>query len=447
MDKSENPLLKEQYESLPYPQIPIEKSPQDNYTLLANRSLTVPYYLAHKKVIGSQDKVILDVGCGSGWTSLQLACANPGAKIVCIDLSPKSLDFAKKRLNHHGFENVEIYPMMVEDIGSLGYKFDYINCDDILCLVDNPTGVLEALKSVLKPDGIIHGNFHSFYQRFQIYNAQKLFTCLGLLEDNPGDFEVEMVADTIKNLNNNTILKKYHGDTFENPNFDPSDDKYKQYVLMNYLLQGDKGYTIPDVFGMLRESGLNFLSMVNWLQWNVEDLFKGKDKIPTAWEFVLANASEEEKYHLFELLHPCHRLIDFWCTHDGIDSSFEPLSDYKKEDWSGFKIHLHPIIRCEKIKDSLLEAITKHRPWNITEFIKVGNVNKYFDMPLSSNLGAVLLLLWEESLSFDDLVSHWLRIQPINLVTSEDKTRMEAEEEIKELIIQWEVFLFLLVEK
>ncbi len=79
--------LEEQYETTPYPHIPINKSHQEgNNNSLFIHDLTTPYYLLTQKKINSEKKFILDAGCGSGWTSLALAQANPQAQIICIDL-------------------------------------------------------------------------------------------------------------------------------------------------------------------------------------------------------------------------------------------------------------------------------------------------------------------------------------------------------------------------
>jgi len=175
MTQSSQHLLQQQYDSLPYPKIPIEKSPENDYNNLFLDNLITSYYLYQQKVIDTKDKVILDVGCGSGWTTLNLAFANPNAQIIAIDLSENSLDFAKKRMAYHNINNVFFYQIGMEEIKQLNYQYNYINCQNILYLSDNPIKSLTALKSVLKCDGIIRGNFHSYYQRFYVYLSQELF--------------------------------------------------------------------------------------------------------------------------------------------------------------------------------------------------------------------------------------------------------------------------------
>lgn len=443
MSQSSQDLLKQQYDSLPYPRIPIEQSPEKDYESLFVNDLTTSYYLSHQKVVDLIDKVILDVGCGSGWTTLNLAFANPDAKIIAIDLSQNSLNAAQERLKYYKFDNVEFHLIAMENIAQLNYQYDYINCEDVLYFSSNPTNSLSALKKVLKPEGIIRGDFHSYYQRFFYYTSQELFRCLGLFDENPDDFEINVVAETMKNLKPNTLLKQRVGGLFDDENLDITTDKGKQRILMNHLLQNDQGFTIPKIFQILRESQLQFLSMVNWRQWQIRDLFK-ENSIPTTWEFVLENASEEEQLHFFELLNPCHRLIDLWCTHNENSLNFQPLSTWEKEDWQQAKIHLHPQLKLPEIKDDLLISIKQQNPWEISKFIKITTM---IPINISIDFASLLLILWEKSVTVEELVARWLKIQPLNLITQEEKTTSEAEKEIINLIVKLENFLYLLVEK
>ncbi|MBD2395645.1 class I SAM-dependent methyltransferase [Cyanobacterium aponinum FACHB-4101] len=444
MNQSSQDLLQQQYDSLPYPKMPLEKSPNQNYNSLFVKNLITSFYLCHQKVIDTTNKAILDVGCGSGWTTLNLAFANPNAKIIAIDLSQNSLEVAKKRLEYHQFSNVEFHQMAMENIGELNYQYDYINAEDVLYFCPQPIESLMALKSVLKSDGIIRANFHSYYQRFYYYLSQELFHCLGLFDNNPEDFEIDIVAETMQNLHPNTILKRYAGGIFNKGNADLSSEKTKENILMNYLIQNDKGYTIPQVFEILQASGLQFLAMTNWRQWEIRDLFKDRNSIPTAWEFVLENASEEEKLHLFELINPRHRLIDFWCVGENTISAIQPLSTWTDNDWFNAKIYLHPQLKSTEIKEDLLKTIKEQNYWEISKYITLPSLAP---ITISGHLSAVLLPLWNHSQTLEELVSYWLKIQPKNLITSEYKSRDEATQEIKDLIIKLETFLYLLVEK
>jgi ubiquinone/menaquinone biosynthesis C-methylase UbiE len=118
--------IRQQFDTGPYPRIALEKSPKNDLISLYIHNLVNPYYLRNQKVIDTEGKVILDAGCGTGYKSLVLAEANPGAKIVGVDISEKSIELAKQRLQYHGFENTEFHLVSIEDLPNLGLSFDYI---------------------------------------------------------------------------------------------------------------------------------------------------------------------------------------------------------------------------------------------------------------------------------------------------------------------------------
>ncbi|MFM6007624.1 MAG: class I SAM-dependent methyltransferase, partial [Sphaerospermopsis kisseleviana] len=199
--------IRKQFDSAPYPRIPLNKSPKDDVNALYIHNIITSYYLRNQKVIDTKDKVILDAGCGTGYKSLMLAEANPGAKIVGVDISEESVKLSRQRLEYHGFDNVEFHVLSIYDLPELNYQFDYINCDEVLYLFPDIAVALQAMKAVLKPDGIIRTNLHSSLQRANIFRAQEVFTLMGLMDGNPEELEIEIVTDTMKALKDNVNLK------------------------------------------------------------------------------------------------------------------------------------------------------------------------------------------------------------------------------------------------
>ncbi|MDX2098114.1 MAG: class I SAM-dependent methyltransferase, partial [Leptolyngbyaceae cyanobacterium bins.59] len=184
--------MRQQFDNAPYPAIPLETSPRDDLDALYIHTLVTPFYLRNQQILETRGKVLLDAGCGTGYTSLLLAEANPGARIVGIDLSEKSVELAANRLHHYGFEDVEFHAMSIEDLPQLGLEFDFINCDETLYLLPDPLAGLQAMKAVLKPEGIIRTNLHSSLQRDFCYRAQRVFTLMGLMEGAIEDLQVEL---------------------------------------------------------------------------------------------------------------------------------------------------------------------------------------------------------------------------------------------------------------
>ena len=429
--------IRQQFDFLPYPESSLETSPRDNLELLFLHSLVTPYYLRYQKVINTENKVILDAGCGSGFKALVLALANPGAKIVGIDISEKSIELAQKRLSYHGINNAEFHVLSLENIGKMGQKFDYINCDEVLYLLPQPELILQKFQSVLQPEGIIRANLHSYYQRVAVFRTQEIFKLVGLLDDNPEEFAIEVVIETMNNLKDNVDIKFR---TWKNSDA----EKQTQSILMNYLFQGDTGYTIKDLFHFLRLANLDFIKMTKWQQWEILDLFKEPDNLPVFWQMGLAEASDEEKLHLFELFHPIHRLIDFWCVSKDSNPQLIPPTNWEKQQWLNCLVHLHPLLRHSQVKEDLLNCIASHQTFEISNYIKLPTTKPIL---VESVMASCLLPLWDKPQPFTALVERWFKIVPLSPDTLEPKTENQVFQEMSQLLTELEVFTYILLEQ
>ena len=438
MDTQESELIekiRQQFDNAPYPRIPLETSPKNNYQTLYLHNLVTAYYIRNQKVIETEGKVILDEGCGSGYKSLILAEANPGAKIVGIDLSEESVKLARQRLQYHGFENIEFHALSIEELPSLNQQFDYINNDEVLYLLPDAVVGLQAMKSVLKPDGIIRTNLHSSLQRSSYFAVQKVFKIMGLMDDNPREMEIELAKEIIQDLKDDVAIKSR---TWSSPA-----EKNEEWMLANYLLLGDRGYTVPEVFSALRDADLEFISMVSWRLWDLTDLFKEPNNIPAFLAMSLPDIPVEQRLHLFELLHPVHRLIDFWCGLPNQAQSFVPVSEWTVADWQQAKVHLHPQLRTPQLKEDLIKSLTNQSSFEISRYVTSPTL---VPILIESSVAACLLPLWEGAQPVRWLAERWLNLRPLDLVTLEPVDRERAFNEIKELLISLEVFLYVLLE-
>ncbi|MGL4622998.1 MAG: methyltransferase domain-containing protein [Chroococcidiopsis sp.] len=439
MDTQESELIekiRQQFDNSPYPRIPLEKSPKNNYQTLYLHNLVTAYYIRNQKVIETEGKVILDAGCGSGYKSLILAEANPGAKIVGIDLSEESVNLARERLQYHGFENIEFHALSIEELPSLNQQFDYINNDEVLYLLPDPVVGLQAMKSVLKPDGIIRTNLHSYIQRSTFLDVQKAFKVMGLMDENPQEMEIGLAREIINSLKDDVVVKAR--------SWIHTGEKTDEWMLANYLLLGDKGYTVPEVFASLREADLEFISMVDWRRWNLTDLFKESDNLPAFLAMSLPGISVEEQLHLFELLHPVHRLLDFWCGHPNQAQSLVQISDWTLSDWKQARVHLHPQLRTLQPRVDLIDSIANQKPFEISSYITWPTS---VPIGVESGMAACLLPLWEGAQSVISLVDRWLKIRPVDPITLDPVSQEKAFEEVKELLTNLEAFLYVLLDR
>ncbi len=426
--------LKQQYEQIPYPNIEIEHSVKKAYEKLYIDNLVTSYYLRNQQVIDPKDKLILDVGCGSGYTTLILAEANPDARIVAFDFSQKSLEVAQKRLNYHGFQNAEFHLISLDDVNTLGLQFDYIQCSDILYLLDDLVGGLKTLKSVLKPTGILRGNLHSKYQRRNHYLAQKACKLMGLMDDTPSELDIEFIREFMNALKDNTMTKRvtWNADLQQN---DLS-------VLMNYLIVNDQGYTIPEMFEALNQADLEFISMTNWREWELKTLFKQPDNLPDGVEYCLNEASQQEKLALYELLNPIHRLLDFWCGHPDTGINFTPVSEWENTDWENAKIYLHPQLKDEPWQNQIISEIQQYHPIVICPYLNMGGGT----LTLESNIVSVLLPLWDAPQTLAFLVKRWLILNPIDPISLEPISVEDATNKVKSIVTILEDWGYILLQ-
>lgn len=429
-------IVRQLFDNSPFPRIPLEKSPKDNYELLYLHNLVTAYYLRNRRIIDTEGKVILDAGCGTGYKSLVLALANPGAKIVGIDLSEASVKLAEQRLQYHGVENAEFHALKIEDLPGLGLQFDYINADEVLYILPDPIAGLQAMKSVLKPEGIIRTNLHSSTGRTAIFRAQAVFRMMGLMEGTPGKLEIEIVRETMEALRDEVGLKAV--------SWNSESAKEEEWLLMNYLFQGDKGYTIPEVFAALKNSDLEFISMVVWRRWDLMALFKEPDNLPAFLAMSLPETSVEQQLHLFELLHPIHRLLDFWCGHPNQAQPALPVAEWTLADWKAGRVYLHPQLRTAQAREDLLNCMASQTPFEISRYIIAPTLGPVL---IESATAACLLPLWEEPQPVMSLVKEWLQLSAQGGVNSGSTTEERAFEEVKELLISLEAFLYVLLER
>jgi len=208
---------------------------------------------------------------------------------------------------------------------------------------------------------------------------------MGLMDENPEELEIDLVRETMKSLKDQVVLKTI--------TWKPEFETDEQAVLMNHLFQGDKGYTIQDMFSALSAAELEFVSMVNWRQWDVMALFKEPENLPVFLAMSLPETTVEEQLHLFELLNPVHRLLDFWCGHPNQGQSFVPVTDWTLSDWQEAQVHLLPQLRTPELKEELVRCITQLKPFEISQHLLIPETPVFVD----STVAACLLPLWEES--------------------------------------------------
>jgi ubiquinone biosynthesis O-methyltransferase len=108
------------------------------------------------KAMEKKDGNVLEIGCGTGWLSLELARA--GMNVKGVDLSEKRIAIAqryfeqlKKKENIKG--DIDYIACPVQEVSFKKSVFDLIVCWDSLHHIQNIESIMKKITQWLKPDG------------------------------------------------------------------------------------------------------------------------------------------------------------------------------------------------------------------------------------------------------------------------------------------------------
>ncbi|MGV3488843.1 MAG: class I SAM-dependent methyltransferase [Tuberibacillus sp.] len=100
----------------------------------------------------SKDEKVLDVGCGTGETSVYIA-ETFGAKVVAVDIHPMMMTHAKNRIIERGVD-VELLQANAEKLPFQDHSFDKVIAESVTVFTKMEKSVSEYHR-VLKPGGVL----------------------------------------------------------------------------------------------------------------------------------------------------------------------------------------------------------------------------------------------------------------------------------------------------
>ncbi len=96
---------------------------------------------------------LLDVGCGPGSITADLAeIVHPG-RVVAIDVAETAVEAARSTVEDRGLDNVEVGLGNVYELED--GAFDVVYAHQVLQHLSDPVGALRSMRRALAPDGII----------------------------------------------------------------------------------------------------------------------------------------------------------------------------------------------------------------------------------------------------------------------------------------------------
>lgn len=118
------------------------------------------------------DEALLDVGCGDGKISVQIAQALPAGRVHGIDLSADMIQLARETFNGRNHPNLRFQQMDATRI-QLAKAFDVVFSTAALHWVADHQAVLKGVRACLKPEGRLlfqmggRGNANAVYVALQ----------------------------------------------------------------------------------------------------------------------------------------------------------------------------------------------------------------------------------------------------------------------------------------
>jgi len=136
--------------------------------------------LLHADTVYPEGSRVLEAGCGVGAQTVTLAGRSPGATIISVDISERSIVEASEKIRKAGYSNVWFRQADIFQLPFDPESFDHIFVCFVLEHLASPVEALRSLGTFLKPGGtitVIEGDHGSacFYPESEA--AQKVIHC------------------------------------------------------------------------------------------------------------------------------------------------------------------------------------------------------------------------------------------------------------------------------
>ncbi len=297
--------VQEQYEVLPYP----HRDPERELELLRQTTLCeLPRIqaLAWGRPRDLSTLRVLDAGCGTGDNTVFLAqqLRGTGAEVVALDFSDTSLEVNRARLAKRGLTGVQHVLAPIEDAPTLGLgEFDFIVCTGVLHHLASPLEGLRALRSMLKPDGIMGLMVYARYGREPVYLMQSLLQRLAPPTMEPAQ-RLRILKRTIEGLP--PQMRSVRG-LLDMPQFRAEITQSDAGAYDLLLHTQDRPYTVPEVHEWTAEAGMRVLD------WSVPRAYD-----PSAYlgAVGLGHLDDAERAATAELMHGGMTKHEFFVERD-----------------------------------------------------------------------------------------------------------------------------------
>ena len=236
--------VKNQYEQNRYPQWKTLDSNIKSNTISETISI-VSLKIFDKSITKVKNPSILVAGCGTGQHPIITSQRFKNSNIIAIDLSLKSLGYAKRKTQEYGQNKIEYMQADILNLQKLNKKFDIVESVGVLHHMKCPKTGWKVLVDCLKDGGLMKIGLYSDFARQHISKIRTEIELLGLASE----------IRTIKFFRNKIFSSKksYYGNLLTSPDF---------YVLNGFrdLVSHEQEhvFNLLEIQGCLLELGLKF---------------------------------------------------------------------------------------------------------------------------------------------------------------------------------------------
>ena len=240
--------VREQYEEHPYPRWRYtNKYSHANFLFQLNEEIK-PNQIEHSNKFVNPN--VLIAGCGTG-QHIASAERYLNANILGIDLSLKSLAYAKRKTLELDFKNIEFLHADILQLKNLNKKFDVIECVGTLHHMKDPIKGLKILLDLLKPNGFLKLGLYSEIARRNVVKAREFIKRK----------KIKKTTEDIRNFR----------ESINNEKEDPSllrifniKDFYSTSMARDLMFHvQEHRFTLPEISKILTDLNLEFLGFIN----------------------------------------------------------------------------------------------------------------------------------------------------------------------------------------
>jgi 2-polyprenyl-3-methyl-5-hydroxy-6-metoxy-1,4-benzoquinol methylase len=280
-----------QYEAYPYPRwvnLRLEKEPLSIPQISGRIQLKIP----NQTILRCESPEVLIAGCGTGQQSIEAASRYKNSRVLAIDLSLKSLSYAKRKTDELGIQNIEYMRADILDLHKLGRQFDVIESCGVLHHMSDPIEGWQRLVECLSSGGLLKIALYSRLARVSIAKIRKEIETLGVTSD----------SSAMKDFRRKVI----HSSREDHKYIRSFKDFYCLSELRDLLFHVEEHqFTIPQIEESLNKLGLVFCGFESDY---IINNFKSRAKhIETLYDLKAWDVFENENQNVFA------GMYQFWC--------------------------------------------------------------------------------------------------------------------------------------